>query len=145
MYEVEKLVRLYKLPVIGKVAKKIAGIFGADIPTTVSIGANVRFPHNSIGSVIRYNTVIKDNAQIYQNVTIGRAEPDYNAVDKEPTKVTVGEGAILCTGCKVLCKGGDLIIGNNTIIGANSVLLQSTGDNEMWCGAPAKLVKINTK
>lgn len=34
----------------------------------------------------------------------------------------------------------DLVIGKGTVIGANSVLLSSTGENEIWAGVPAKCV-----
>ena len=30
--------------------------------------------------------------------------------------------------------------GNGTIVGANSVLMNSTGENEIWAGNPARLV-----
>lgn len=45
-------------------------------------------------------------------------------------------------GAKVLCKEGVLTVGKNTIIGANAVLLESTGDNEIWVGIPAKKIGL---
>ena len=35
---------------------------------------------------------------------------------------------------------GKLVVGKGTIIGANAVLTQSTGENEIWAGIPAKLI-----
>ena len=53
----------------------------------------------------------------------------------------VKENAILGAGCKVLFQD-DIVIGKGTVIGANSVLLCSTGENEIWAGVPAKKIGI---
>ncbi|MCD8080052.1 MAG: hypothetical protein LUF04_06460 [Bacteroides sp.] len=68
------MVKLYKYPVIGGIAKKINVLLGVDIPRTVKIGKNVKFTHNSVGTVIHDNTVLEDDVKIYQNVTFGRAD-----------------------------------------------------------------------
>lgn len=73
---------------------------------------------------------------MYQNVTIGRAK----VKDKGEIKVIVDDGAVLCAGSKILAKD-KLIVGKNTIIAANSVLLNSTGEDEVWAGIPARRVK----
>ena len=121
------------------VALKILHFRGVDIPPTVKIGKNVRFPHNAIGTVIHENTVIEDDVKIYQGVTIGRSD-----IYKDPSAdfegFYVGRGAVLCSGAKILCKSGTLKIGENSVIGANAVLTKSTGKNEIWAGIPAKCV-----
>jgi len=33
-----------------------------------------------------------------------------------------------------------LRVGSGTVLGANAVLLQSTGENEIWAGIPARCV-----
>jgi serine O-acetyltransferase len=38
----------------------------------------------------------------------------------------------------VLCKEGVLRVGRGTVLGANAVLLESTGEGEVWAGLPAK-------
>ena len=53
----------------------------------------------------------------------------------------VKENAILGAGCKVLFQD-DIVIGKGTVIGANSVLLCSTGENEIWAGVPAKKIGV---
>ena len=50
-------------------------------------------------------------------------------------------GAILCTGARIIGKKGILVVGENTIIGANAVLTCSTGNNEVWAGIPARKIK----
>lgn len=55
-------------------------------------------------------------------------------------RVVVEDNAVLCAGATVICKMGTLTIANGTVVGANSVLTQSTEPNEIWAGVPARLV-----
>ena len=41
---------------------------------------------------------------------------------------------------KILFGEDKLIVGKGTIVGANSVLTKSTGENEIWAGVPAKRI-----
>jgi serine O-acetyltransferase len=54
--------------------------------------------------------------------------------------IEIGDDVILSPGSKILCKEGVLKVGNGTVVGANSVLLESTGEYEIWAGSPARLV-----
>ena len=139
---VTALVRLYKYPVIRKVARVCILMLGADITTNVKIGSNVKFPHNAFGTVIGNDTRIEDNVVIFHGVTLGFT---YASSDDEPElfgSFLVKKGAILCAGAKILSKGELVVVGENTIIGANSVLTKSTGDNEIWVGIPARKVGV---
>lgn len=68
-------------------------------------------------------------------MTIGLACPTSNS----NATFRIKKGACICAGAKILGKD-EIVVGQNTIIGANSVLLQSTGDNETWVGIPAKKI-----
>ncbi len=123
-------------------AKELNYLLGVDIPRCVVIGDNVSFPHNSFGTVIHDNTVIKDNVKIYQNVTLGRADVYKSTKDStlEFKGFLIKEGACICAGAKLICKKGTLVVGENAVVGANAVLLNSIGDNEIWCGVPATFI-----
>jgi serine O-acetyltransferase len=54
--------------------------------------------------------------------------------------IVIEDDAILAPGAKVLCKEGILRVGRGTVVGANAVLLQSTGENEIWAGVPARCI-----
>jgi serine O-acetyltransferase len=144
LFTVQNLVKLYKYPFIKEIARRLVLLLGADIPTTVTIGHHVAFPHNALGTVIHAKTIICDNAKVFQNVTIGRGDA-YNVSENDSLfeGVIIGESAIICTGAKILGKEGKLIIGKNSIVGANAVLLSSTNDNEIWVGGGgcAKLLR----
>jgi serine O-acetyltransferase len=73
-------------------------------------------------------------------VTIGRADVylDFNYSDMK--EIIIADDVILCAGCKVLTKDEQLIIRKGTIIAANAVLLNSTGEYEIWAGVPAKKI-----
>lgn len=126
-----------RLKFVKKVLTKLINLSGADIPNEVVIGDGVEFCHNCLGSVVYCDTTIEDNVRIYQNVTIGQADP----FSKQPVSFCIKEGAILCAGAKILGKD-NLTVGRNTIVAANAVLLCSTGDNEVWAGIPAKFIKM---
>ena len=128
--------RLYRSKYLRKVARWAILRKGADIPSRVRIGLGVAFPHNALGTVIHPSTTLEDNVKIYQNVTIGRGDiwKPYN--NESNLSFRIKEGAILCAGSKVIASEGELVVGRNTIIAANAVLLQSTGDNEIWGGFP---------
>ncbi|WP_294439228.1 serine O-acetyltransferase [uncultured Slackia sp.] len=119
-------------------------LYGADIPQTTQIGRNVRFPHNATGTVLHPNVVIKENCVIYQNVTIGRSD-----VEKPFTgdfELVIEEGCIVGAGAKILAaQGKPLHVGKKSMIGANAVLLCSTGDNEVWAGVPARKVGMRNQ
>jgi len=54
--------------------------------------------------------------------------------------IVVEDDAILTTGAKVLCKEGVLHVRRGSVVGANAVLSQSTGEWEIWAGNPARCV-----
>uniref|UniRef100_UPI002ACB10BC GDP-mannose 4,6-dehydratase n=1 Tax=Paratractidigestivibacter sp. TaxID=2847316 RepID=UPI002ACB10BC len=117
-------------------------LFGCDVPPQVEVGRDVELLHNGIGTVIHPTTVLEDGACICQNVTIGDAT-NWLGYDGQGRfeGVVVGEGAMICAGAKVLGSDGVLKVGKGTVVGANSVLTKSTGDNEIWAGVPAKYIR----
>ena len=136
----EKIIKFRKFPILKYVVKILFVFIGVDIPEEVQLGERVRFPHNSYGTVIHPNTIIKDDVKIYQNVTIGRADIYRSFNDSNMNSIVVSNNVILSAGCKVLSKDKELVIGKNSIIAANAVLLKSTGENEIWAGIPAKKI-----
>ena len=104
----------------------------------------MKFPYNAIGTVIHDKTVLEDNVKIYQNVTLGRADV-YKSVKDTNTEFDgflIKEGACICAGAKIICKRGRLVVGKNAVVGANAVLLNSIGENEIWSGVPARFIGL---
>ena len=117
-------------------------LFGLDVPPETEVGRDVVFLHNGIGTVIHPKAVLEDGCCVCQNVTIGDATnwPGYDGKGRFEG-VVIGEGAMICTGAKVLGSDGVLRVGKGTVIGANAALTQSTGDGGIWAGVPARLVR----
>lgn len=94
-------------------------------------GENIKFPH-PIGIVIGEGVVIGNNVKIYQNVTIGTKNteiPKYPVIEDEC--VIFANSVIL----------GEVTLGENTIIGANSLVINNTEPNSVYVGNPAKRIR----
>ncbi len=132
-----RLVYARKLPLVGKLFYYLLKLLGAEIPVSVPIGPGFILEHGGHGVVIHSKAKIGSGVRVYQGVTLGRADIYLPSDSSKFESIEIGDNVILCPGCKVLCKEGVLRVGEGTVIGANAVLLQSTGDHEVWVGAPA--------
>ncbi len=127
-------------PILGKLAYYLLKLLGAEIPRSVQIGEGFQLEHGGFGVVIHSKTRIGRRVKVYPGVTVGRADI-YRPMNASRFEgVVIEDEAILCPGAKVLCKEGVLIVRKGTVIGANAVLLQSTGEGELWAGMPAHCV-----
>lgn len=126
--------------ILGKLAYYLLKLLGAEIPCSVEIGEGFQLEHGGFGVVIHSRTRIGRGVKIYPGVTVGRTDI-YRPISQSHFEgVVIEDEVILCPGAKVLCKEGVLTVGRGTVIGANAVLLQSTGENELWAGMPARRV-----
>ncbi len=124
-------------PLIGAIAYFKLKFFGAEVPRSVQIGENVTLVHGAFGLVVHPNTRIGHRVKLYPGVTLGRADIHVPIEESEFEGIEIGDDVIISPGAKVLCKSGVLKVGKGTVIGANAVLLESTGENEIWGGIPA--------
>lgn len=98
------------------------------IAKNAKIGENILFAHLN-GIVIGEGSIIGDNCIIYHQATIGQKDNKYPKI---------GNNVIIYPGAKII---GDIIIGNNVVVGANSVVTKSIPDNCIVAGVPAKIIK----
>jgi serine O-acetyltransferase len=135
-----RLVYARQTPLIGKLFYYLLKLLGSEIPVSVPIGPDFILEHGGHGVVIHSLAKIGSGVHIYQGVTLGRADI-YLPIERSKFEgIEIGDDVILSPGCKVLCKEGVLKVGCGTVVGANAVLLQSTGEYEIWAGAPARCV-----
>ena len=134
------LVNARRWPVLGAIAYYKLKLLGAEIPRSVEIGEGFDLVNGGFGVVIHPKTKIGKNVKIYPGVTLGRADIHLPIEQSKFQGIEVSDDAILSPGSKVVCKEGVLKIGRGTVLGANAVLLESTGEGEMWAGLPAKKV-----
>ena len=129
-----------KKPLIGKLPYLALKLLGIELPRTVPIGSGLEIAHGGFGIVIHSKAQIGNRVKIYPGVTLGRADIYKPATESQFEGISIEDDVILSPGCKVLCKTGMLQVGRGTVIGANAVLLESTGEWEIWAGVPAHKV-----
>ena len=105
---------------------------GIEIHPGATIGKGLFIDHGH-GVVIGETAVIGDNVTLYQGVTLG-------GTGKEQGKrhPTVGNNVMISAGAKVL---GSFTIGENSKIGAGSVVLAEVPPNSTVVGVPGRVVK----
>lgn len=121
-------------------SQKLMRLYGFEIPATVKIGGNFSLVHSGVGTIIHPRTVIGENVRIFHQVTIGRADAHIPFEESRMESIIIEDDVIIFPGAKILAGAGVTKISRGTIIGANSVLLGSTKENEIWAGVPAKVV-----
>ena len=109
---------------------------GIEIHPGAQIGGGFFIDHGQ-GVTIGETTVIGDNVTLYQGVTLG-------GTGKEQGKrhPTIGNNVMISTGAKVL---GSFTIGDNSKIGAGSVVLEEVPPNSTVVGVPGRVVKRNNE
>ena len=109
---------------------------GIEIHPGAKIGKRLFIDHG-MGIVFGETTVIGDNCTIYHGVTLGGTGKDTGK--RHPT---LGNNVLIGAGTKVL---GPVYIGDNSRIGAGSVVLRNLPANCTAVGVPAEVVRINNK
>ncbi|MDD2267131.1 serine O-acetyltransferase [Sulfuricurvum sp.] len=107
-------------------------ITNIDIHPGATIGRRVFIDHG-FGVVIGQTTVIEDDVLIYQGVTLGGVS--LIAGKRHPT---IKSGVVIGAGAKVL---GNITVGANSKIGANSVVVREVPDNSTAIGIPAHVIQ----
>ena len=105
---------------------------GIEIHPGAEIGKNFFIDHGN-GVIIGETAVVGDNVTLYQGVTLG-------GTGKEQGKrhPTIGNNVMISAGAKVL---GSFKIGDNSKIGAGSVVLEEVPPNSTVVGVPGRVVK----
>ncbi len=103
-----------------------------DIHPGATIGRRVFIAHG-FGVVIGQTAVIEDDVLIYQGVTLGGVSLVHGK--RHPT---IQSGVVIGAGAKVL---GNITIGANSKIGANSVVVRNVPENSTAIGIPAHVIQ----
>jgi serine O-acetyltransferase len=111
----------------------------------VKVGKDLELAHGAFGLVVHSNTTIGERVKLYPGVSLGRADIYRPAGESQFEGIVIEDDVILAPGAKILCKRGVLRVGRGTVVGANAVLLQSTGEWEIWAGVPAKRIGVRDR
>jgi len=114
--------------VISNIARFLTGI---EIHPGAKIGRRIFIDHGT-GVVIGETAEIGDNVTIYQGSTLGGT-----GKEKGKRHPTIGNNVVISSGAKVL---GPFTVGDNSKIGAGSVVLKEVPPNCTVVGVPGRIV-----
>ena len=109
-------------------------ITGIEIHPGATIGGGLFIDHGS-GVVIGETAVIGNNCTLYHGVTLGGTGKE-KGVRRHPV---IGDNVLVGAGAKIL---GAIRVGNNSLIGANAVLLCDVPDGATVVGVPGRVVRV---
>ena len=114
------------------ISQRAARKTGIEIHPGATIGKGLFIDHGT-GVIIGETTIIGDNVTLYQGVTLG-------GTGKEQGKrhPTLKDNVMVSAGAKIL---GSFTIGENSKIGAGSVVLEEVPPNCTVVGVPGRIVK----
>lgn len=105
-----------------------------DIHPAATLGRRVFIDHG-VGVVIGETSVLGDDVVIYQQVTLGGV-----STCKGKRHPTLENNVVIGAGAKIL---GNITIGANSKVGANSVVVKDVPPNSTATGIPARILKRN--
>jgi serine O-acetyltransferase len=136
-----------RLPALGHLAYLALKLLGAEFPRSVEWAGPLQLAHGSVGLVVHGTTRIGSRVTILPGVVIGMRDAHMPAGSiPDGGRVVIGDDVTLGAGAKVLFRSGEeLLVAAGTVVGANAVLLQSTGPGEVWAGIPARRVGVRVR
>ena len=136
-YRIAHALDRIRIPVLPRLLMTGArALTGIEIHPAATIGRGLFIDHGS-GVVIGETAVLGDNVTLFQGVTLG-------GTGKERGKrhPTLGNNVVVGAGAKIL---GNIRIGDNSIIGANAVVIRDVPDHSTVVGVPGRIAKIKDR
>lgn len=114
------------------ISQRAARKTGIEIHPGATIGEGLFIDHGN-GVIIGETTIIGNNVTLYQGVTLGGTGKEHGK--RHPT---ICDNVMISAGAKVL---GSFTVGENSKIGAGSVVLEEVPPNCTVVGVPGRIVK----
>ena len=136
-YKIGNVLWRYNLKFLARLIMHFARIFtGIEIHPAAKIGSKFFMDHGQ-GIVIGETAEIGENVTIYQGVTLGGIMPSIESDSQRNQKrhPSIGNNVIIGSGAQIL---GAINIGDNSRIGANSVVSKDVSPNITVAGIPAR-------
>lgn len=134
-YRVAHFLRVIHIPLVPRFISQLTRFFtGIEIHPCAKIGKRLFIDHG-MGVVVGETAIIGDDVIIYQGVTLGGT-----GKEKGKRHPTIHDGVVIGAGAKVL---GNISIGQNSRIGAGSVVVQNVPPESTVVGIPGRIVTRN--
>lgn len=114
------------------VSQRAARKTGIEIHPGATIGKGLFIDHGS-GVIIGETAIIGDNVTLYQGVTLGG-----NGKETGKRHPTIGDNVMISAGAKII---GSFTVGENSKIGAGSVVINEVPPNCTVVGIPGRIVR----
>lgn len=114
------------------ISQRTARKTGIEIHPGATIGKGLFIDHGH-GVVIGETAILGDNCTLYQGVTLGGT-----GKEKGKRHPTLGDNVMVSAGAKIL---GSFSVGDNSKIGAGSVVLSEVPANSTVVGVPGRIIK----
>ena len=108
-------------------------LYASDLSCRSRVGAGFVIQHGH-DIVIGADVVIGKRCTIFNGVTLGNKDLSLSSRGNQPR---IGDNVTLSTGAKIL---GPIHVGDNVIVGANSVVLDDCQPNTVVAGIPARVI-----
>ena len=124
----------WHIPVLPRLLSHISRFLtGIEIHPGAKIGEGFFIDHG-MGVVIGETAEIGDNVTLYQDVTLGGTSQQ-----KRKRHPTLGNNVVVGVGAQLI---GDITIGDNSKVGAGSVVVTSVPANATVVGVPGRVVAV---
>ena len=143
-HKIANFFAIAKFDLVARIISQFSRFFtGIEIHPKAKIGKNLFIDHG-MGVVIGETSEIGDNVTIYHNVTLGGVAPSINSNDQRNTKrhPSLQDNVVVGSGAQIL---GPVVVGRNSLIGANAVVTKDVPEKSIMIGIPAKRVGDATK
>ena len=121
------------VPFLPRLLTEIGRLFtGIDIHPGAQIGRRVIMDHGA-GIVIGETAEVHDDVLIYQGVTLGGT-----SLERAKRHPTIEHHCVIGAGAKIL---GNIVVGEGSRVGANSVVVRSVPPASTVVGVPARIVQ----
>ena len=109
---------------------------GIEIHPGAEIGQNFFIDHGN-GVIIGETAVVGNNVTLYQGVTLGGTGKEHGK--RHPT---IGDNVMISAGAKII---GSFKVGENSKVGAGSVVIEEVPPNCTVVGVPGRVVRHNNQ
>jgi putative colanic acid biosynthesis acetyltransferase WcaB len=109
-------------------------VLGIELPWDTQVGENLKL-HHGVALVVNHKTIIGDNCVLRHSTTIGNKKLSDGSASASPNignNVDIGSNVVII---------GPISVGNNSVIGAGSVVIKDVPPNTVVVGNPARVVR----